>query len=276
LLNEIPNILNQGRLDKWSDYFLTSINIVDRFYLQKFNEIKQQYKKLKSNLEKLEKIRKKYKDNLERKYLERINIGNIMDDQEVNGVSGVNNMHNSINNYDDVDKNIMDRETLYTFKIEAKDELMYASSWMRATSDLYISTSWLEGFSNINEIASRVLIQKISTLILGDDAHIPGKSINHTSGHVGHPAYSKELIRKLEEKSFFYKKGELEDFKQKLKKFYADKFTDRNLALAEAEFDERLCGQNNLKDYFVFYFCVGVIIAIFVLLPVTIFIPNGN
>ena len=127
---------------------------------------------------------------------------------------------------------------------------------MRATSDLYVLTSWLEGFVNINEIGSKILINKLNSLM--NEAEVKRK-----------------LKQLLEDKVFGFKIKELEQFKVRLKEFYADNFTDHNINQAELEFDEMLNGSGHVKDNYIFYFCIGVLITILFYFPVTYNIPYG-
>ncbi len=61
-----------------------------------------------------------------------------------------------------------------------------------------------------------------------------------------------------------------------IKLFYAEQFTDGNIQNAEAEIDERLEGIVKIKEIFISYVCLGMILAIILALPIIYFIPESK
>ena len=211
-------------MELWINYFSTNINRIDYFFEQKLEEIKHKFRKLKNDIDNLVKQNQKFAEKEE-------------EELYIEGEA-------------DLRKCEIKDEV-------AKDDLGYASSWRRASSDLYVLTSWLEGFANINEIASRVLIKKMDNLLNSEAA-------------------PHDFTKILNQKQFVIKKQDIEDLKHKIKKYYAEQFTGNNLYQAEIDIDEKMNGSNNLKDNFVFYFCIGVLITLIFYLPISFYIPYGN
>jgi len=242
-MEQHPNFMITERLERWRDFFIANLHKVDLFFNTKFADLKLNYKKLKNNVLYLENQNKFNENNFDKATTDTLSY----------------ETSKAFRKYikNNLECNVL--RHLVTYKDKAKDDIGYASSWMRATSDLYINTSWLEGFANTNEIASRVLIQKIAKLNINTSTHL-----------------LKTLLKELDRQHFVNKVIELEEFKTEIKKYYAEQFTDNDLVLAESEFDERLNGPSNFDGNFVFYFCIGVLATIIMFWPIVFSIPYSK
>ena len=123
------------------------------------------------------------------------------------------------------------------------DEFGYATSWKRALSSLYIYTSWLHSYHNINLLAIQK-IQKKSKKILKKH-NIKG--------------LDKEFSKTDNNFKFFLILDTLVELRVNIKKFYAQQFTDNDLQKARKELHKGLIGSKTIKPISYFYF--GVIIS---------------
>ena len=126
------------------------------------------------------------------------------------------------------------------------DEFGYATSWKRALSSLYIYTSWLHSYHNINLLAIQK-IQKKSKKILKKH------NIN---------GLDKEFTKIDNNFNFFLILDKLVDLRMKIKKYYAQQFTNNDIKKARKELHKGLVGSKNMKPISYFYF--GIIISFIV------------
>ena len=124
-----------------------------------------------------------------------------------------------------------------------RDEFGYATSWKRALSSLYIYTSWLHSYHNINLLA----IQKIQK---------KSKKIFRNHNIKG---LDNELKKADKNFNFFLILDKLVDLRMQIKKYYAQQFTDNDIKKARKDLHKGLVGSKNIKPISYFYF--GIIIS---------------
>jgi hypothetical protein len=138
-----------------------------------------------------------------------------------------------------------------------RDELGYAVSWKRATSNLYNVTSWLHSYCTINSIAVQKIIQKYEEVfkqIGGDLTEIE--------------------IEELSKFSDFNKKmSQVIDLRKKIKHLYADELCGGNIQLAKQELEERMQGDKS-KHKSLIYFHLGMIVSSLVTIFMLTLIPG--
>ena len=127
-----------------------------------------------------------------------------------------------------------------------RDEMGYALSWKRALSTLYNETSWLHSYHSINILAIQKIqkkIKKIFKLIGIDDIETKLNNVDRSF-------------------SFFTEANEkLIELRKKIKKLYADEFTNSDISKASNELEKRLKGTGKIKQTRLIFFYIGVIIS---------------
>lgn len=271
-------------MDEWIEMFLKNLEKVDNFFNKKLDDIEKEFDKLQDNLERKN---KEY-------FTKEESLDNTLPFQSISLKTEAidNNQKLSfLEQTEDERKGskhlqIFERErkgskhlhiegerkgskqlhsenlrfSILTSKASIKDELGYSGSWKRATSNLYVQLIWLKGFSNINEIASRILNKKIKNIY----------------GNGTKTELIKALNIKLEDQNFFKNQIQLENLKETLKIFYADNFNKGDIKKAEKDFDERLNGASKVHDSFTLYFCIGVLLTLAIYVPMVSFINSGK
>jgi hypothetical protein len=131
--NSLSNLGIKEQMDEWMDIYYENLEKLDIFFTEKFKDIQKDLVKLKEKIE-----------NKKIKGIEKMTEISLL----------------SVNN------NITNSDAIFSQKHRRiTDEMAYASSFMRAITDLYVQSSWLEGFANINEVAGRMLCKKINVLL---------------------------------------------------------------------------------------------------------------
>ena len=141
-------------------------------------------------------------------------------------------------------KDTMERDRENKLLNSERDEMGYAVSWKRALSTLYNETSWLHSYHSINILAIKKMQKKI-------------KKIFKLIG-----------IMDIEDK--------LINLRKKIKKLYANEFTESDLTEASNELEKRLQGAGKIKQARLIFFCFGVILSCAIFLIFTSQIPNDN
>ena len=129
-----------------------------------------------------------------------------------------------------------------------RDEMGYAVSWKRALSALYNETSWLHSYHSMNMLAVKKIEKKIKKIFKLND--IMAIEISLTEVDKQFPIFSEAL-------------NNLVQLRKKIKKLYADEFTNSDLSKASDELEKRLQGSGKIKHAKLIYFYFGLIISSF-------------
>ena len=142
-----------------------------------------------------------------------------------------------------------------------RDEMGYAVSWKRALSTLYNETSWLHSYHSINILAIKKIQKKI-------------KKIFKLIGIMNMETKLNEVDNEF---SFFTDANDkLINLRKRIKKLYADEFTDSDLTEASNELEKRLQGAGKIKQTRLIFFYLGVILSCVIYLIFTSQIPSDN
>jgi len=246
-------------MDEWIDLLMKNMNKIESFFNYKYEDLQKRLLKLKKNLE------KKNKDYVEKLISLPSSEESLLHPNKNPSNSSIKSQKSILTMpYKSISDNSIRESSTFKYSSltdkaqNVKDELGYAGSWMRATSIIYVYACWLQGFSNINEVALRILNKKIKMIL-------PQKI-----------ELTKKIGKKIEELSIFRNKKILEDFKEQIKVFYAEQFKNGDLKLTETEFDERLNGASQAYDKFTFYLCIGIITSLLAFIILIQFIHSGN
>ena len=258
-------------MDEWIEMFLKNLEKVDNFFNKKLDDLEKEFDKLQDNLERKNKEYLTKEESLDNTLpFQSISLKTeaIDNNQKLSFLEQTEGERKSLKHLQIEGERKGSKQlhsenlrfSILTSKASIKDELGYSGSWKRATSNLYVQLIWLKGFSNINEVASRIL----------------NKKIKHIYGNGTKTELMKALNIKLEDQNFFKNQIEIENLKETLKIFYADNFNKGDIKKAEKDFDERLNGASKVHDSFTLYFCIGVLLTLAICVPMVSFINSGK
>ena len=158
-------------------------------------------------------------------------------------------------------KDTMERDRENKLLNSERDEMGYAVSWKRALSTLYNETSWLHSYHSINILAIKKMQKKIKKIFKLIGIMDIEDKLNDTDN----------------EFSFFTDANDkLINLRKKIKKLYANEFTESDLTEASNELEKRLQGAGKIKQTRLIFFCFGVILSCAIFLIFTSQIPNDN
>ena len=166
-----------------------------------------------------------------------------------------------IKNRDLLRKDSMDRIRANQQQNAERDEMGYAVSWKRALSTLYNETSWLHSYHSINILA----IQKIQ------------KKIKKIFKLIGIEDIETKL-NDVDNEFFFFDDADekLIDLRKRIKKVYANEFTNSDISKASSELEHRLQGTGKMKQTRLIYFYFGVTLSCIIFLIFLSQIPNDK
>ena len=142
-----------------------------------------------------------------------------------------------------------------------RDEMGYAVSWKRALSTIYNETSWLHSYHSINFLAIKKIQKKI-------------KKIFKLIGIMD----IESKLNEVDEEYFFFNDADdkLINLRKRIKKLYADEFTNSDISKASNELEHRLQGTGKMKQTRLIFFYFGVIFSCAIFLIFLSQIPEDN
>ena len=127
-----------------------------------------------------------------------------------------------------------------------RDQMGYALSWKRALSNLYNETAWLHSYHSINILAIQKIKKKIKKIF---------KLLNIMD--------VENNLNTLEAETPFFNEAneKLIELRRKIKKLYAEEFTNLDINKASNELEKRLQGSGKMKQTRLIFFYLGIVIS---------------